>query len=59
MLTVIANINYRDLSKKELLQKLSKTWTDPMSCAEGDKKEVMKQMMPLVWEGGVSKKNKR
>ncbi|CAG8511387.1 1283_t:CDS:2, partial [Paraglomus occultum] len=46
------------LSKKELLQKLSKTWTDPMSCAEGDKKEVVKQMMPLVlvWEGGVSKK---
>lgn len=44
------------LSKKELLQKLSKTWTDPMSCAEGDKKEVMKRMMPLVWEGGVRKK---
>jgi hypothetical protein len=41
----------------ELLKKLSKAWTDPMSFAKEDEKEVIKRMMPLVWRDKRMKKD--
>jgi hypothetical protein len=45
--------------KAELLKKLSKAWTDPMSFAKEDEKEVIKRMIPLVWRDKRMKKDER
>ncbi|CAG8732644.1 10369_t:CDS:2, partial [Funneliformis caledonium] len=41
----------------ELLKKLSKAWTDSMSFAKEDEKEIIKRMMPLVWRNKRMKKD--